>query len=403
MSGQYELNAKSRKKDHGVIVIYQRPNFPNWQTRIKINGSVGYIRKSTKSSSEIDAWIFCEKLYEEKVEKFKATGSVKSKPFKKVVTEWLNQLKNEKAEQNLIDDFDNCINRYALKHWGNTSIDTIDDAEVQAFIDWRKTKGRTPPTDSTLKRDMVAVKKLFAYAFAHKYIKEIPSFPKFNAKSERRANFTDDEWKKIVKSVNHWLKEAENNNPNAYRNRLYLKYFILIIGNTGIRPGTETQNLSWKCFFKGKVEGQEKKRLFIRVLKGKTGSRTVAPSTPVNSYKNALLKFRKKELKELKKTFDENEPIFCHKNGKPILSFKKGFKSFLKEYNLLKNKDGEKRVPYSLRHTYATRMIHSKMSHMFLAMNMGTSVKMLEKHYVHGDPYEYGSAFMDVEVPLISR
>ena len=51
------------------------------------------------------------------------------------------------------------------------------------------------------------------------------------------------------------------------------------------------------------------------------------------------------------------EPIFCHPNGRPIESFKKGFEQVLDEAGVLRGSDGKKRVPYSLRHTYATMRI----------------------------------------------
>jgi integrase len=43
--------------------------------------------------------------------------------------------------------------------------------------------------------------------------------------------------------------------------------------------------------------------------------------------------------------------------------------------------DGKKRVPYSLRHTYATMRIAEGVSVFQLAANMGTSVEMIEEFY----------------------
>ena len=54
------------------------------------------------------------------------------------------------------------------------------------------------------------------------------------------------------------------------------------------------------------------------------------------------------------KRLNLEEPIFCHPNGRPIGSFKKGFQQVLDEAGVLRGSDGKKRVPYSLRHTYAT-------------------------------------------------
>ena len=62
------------------------------------------------------------------------------------------------------------------------------------------------------------------------------------------------------------------------------------------------------------------------------------------------------------KRLNLEEPIFCHPNGRPIGSFKKGFEQALNEAGVLRGSDGKKRVPYSLRHTYATMRISEGVS-----------------------------------------
>ena len=74
----------------------------------------------------------------------------------------------------------------------------------------------------------------------------------------------------------------------------------------------------------------------------------------------------------------DQEYVFCHPSGAPVGSFKGGFQRALKEAGVLYASDGKKRVPYSLRHTYATMRISEGVSVFQLAANMGTSVEMLE-------------------------
>jgi hypothetical protein len=61
------------------------------------------------------------------------------------------------------------------------------------------------------------------------------------------------------------------------------------------------------------------------------------------------------------------------------------FESYLKEHNLLIDPiTAQKRVFYSLRHTYATlALTNDKVPIHTLAKQMGTSVLMIEKHYSH--------------------
>jgi len=53
---------------------------------------------------------------------------------------------------------------------------------------------------------------------------------------------------------------------------------------------------------------------------------------------------------------------------------------------LLKERHGNVRTLYSLRHTYATLPIIAGIDTHKLAKNMGTSIAMLERHYSHLTP-----------------
>jgi len=69
-------------------------------------------------------------------------------------------------------------------------------------------------------------------------------------------------------------------------------------------------------------------------------------------------------------------------------SFPKLFDLYLREHNLqIDPIKGQKRVLYSLRHTYATLALtyDKNVEIRTLAKQMGTSVQMIEKHYDHLD------------------
>ncbi len=69
-------------------------------------------------------------------------------------------------------------------------------------------------------------------------------------------------------------------------------------------------------------------------------------------------------------------------------SFKKGFDTLCKDAGILYDRYGDKRAPYSLRHSYATfALLYGRVSVYTLAANMGTSVDMIEKHYGHVKPF----------------
>ena len=84
---------------------------------------------------------------------------------------------------------------------------------------------------------------------------------------------------------------------------------------------------------------------------------------------------------ELGRSPETDEFVFCRTDGTATGSFKKGFERILKEAGVLHGSDGKRRVPYSLRHTYATMRISEGVSVFQLAANMGTSVEMIENFY----------------------
>jgi integrase len=112
---------------------------------------------------------------------------------------------------------------------------------------------------------------------------------------------------------------------------------------------------------------------------GKTGKRDVIANPGVETYLKRLWEFRSKELK---REPEMGEPIFCHPDGRALRSYKKGYESLLRQCGLREDADGNNRTLYSLRHTYAAMRINEVPVYQ-LAVNMGTSVEMIENYYSH--------------------
>ena len=129
------------------------------------------------------------------------------------------------------------------------------------------------------------------------------------------------------------------------------------------------------------VVGEGDERLIFSV-DGKTGKRDVVANAGVENYIRRIYEFRKTELGVTDEEFNRNEPIFCHPNGQSVGHYKGSYISLLEELGMRKGKNGDNRTIYSLRHTYATMRINEVPIYQ-LAMNMGTSVEMIEDYYSH--------------------
>ena len=135
------------------------------------------------------------------------------------------------------------------------------------------------------------------------------------------------------------------------REWFYLALYILIMGNTGIRIG-EARKHNWRDASTTRTLTDEVRAILS--VRGKTGEREVVGNRGVERYLDELRSYRAEELGE---TPSDQEYVFCHPSGALIGLFKGGFQRAMEEAGVLFASDGKKRVPYSLRHTYATMRI----------------------------------------------
>ena len=212
---------------------------------------------------------------------------------------------------------------------------------------------------------------LLNYSHQRKYIKAVPSLSPPDVDDNRRPAFTGEEWKQLYKAARIWVKDATH--PSIQRDRFYLQHYILLLVNSGIRVG-EARELRWGNI--STIKTREGNETVLSVV-GKTKERDVVSNPNTRRYLQRLYDWRKQEIG---KAPDPSEYIFCHTNGKSVGSYKKSFASLLEFAGLTFTSRGEKRTPYSLRHSYATFRLE-EVSVYFLAKNMGTSVGMIERFY----------------------
>jgi integrase len=158
---------------------------------------------------------------------------------------------------------------------------------------------------------------------------------------------------------------------------------VYVLLDTGARPGKELLNLRWKQirYTHTNASGSHVEMM----VSGKTGKRKIIGWAETISVLKRLLKAQGLVGLEAITESNHNGYVFRMADGKEPQSFQKLFESFLRQHNLLIDPNTEqKRVFYSLRHTYATfKLTYDKTPIYTLAEHMGTSVAMIEKHYGH--------------------
>jgi len=371
----------------GKATLYKRPTTPIWFVRYKVGGN--WIRSTTKQSKLDDAKHAAVDVVMNAWFREKNNLPIVNKRFKHVANLAIKRM------QDLLDNgqgkvtyrhYIQAINKYLIPFLAQHNIDKIDYALLNRFSIWRSEQMQTTPSQSAINTHNSALNRVFDEALIRGFItkSQVPHLENKGLTSERRDDFTVEEYKKLYQYMRKWVKEAREGNERAVRD--LLRDYVLILANTGMRAGTEAMNLKWQHITIVKQDGQEYLTLNI---KGKTKKmRAIQVPHRVAVYLQRI-QMRDEELKHM--SFYELIEASVDKyvfrvNGKDMTSnFGKIFKRLLEAAGLLVDRrSGKDRTLYCLRHYYATlRITIGDISTAQIADYMGTSEKMIQEHYKH--------------------
>jgi integrase len=358
-------------RSDGRIVLYRRADHqnPKWTVRLKIPGTKGFVVKSAKTKDDFEARRFAEDLYYQLEGRARRGESIRAPTFKRLFEEWSSVLESETPPERIQNVRNNLrrLELWALRFLGDYKIDLITDDVVAQYLEWRHQQSPRP-APSTMRNERSTLNHFFRYARRKRHVVEVPDLPSRSVKPNPRPDIPEAEWQVLCEYLDLPAK-------NKKRDRLYLRSYILILGNSGLRTG-EARRLTWRDVSSPKTLTGERRLVFT--VRGKTGEREVVCNVGVETWMLELGQHRETETGE---PVSPSETIFCRRDGSPIQSFKKSFEHALKKAGVLCGSDGKKRTPYSLRHTYATMRLSEGVSVFQLAANMGTSVEMLDDFY----------------------
>ena len=362
----------------GRIVMYKRKDHskrPKWNVRLKLPDTKGYVVKSTRTADFDEGRRFAEDLFFKLEGKVRRGEVIRSPSFKKVAKEYLSQV--DYILRDRTDQYkgfqETVIRLHLLPYFDNTPLDQISEDMMSEFVSAQFREHNL--SNVTVRHHQTVMKKVFDFGRRKGYIRDIPEIPKPKLVINNRSDFSKDEWRRLYTFMRDWI---EHPNSRIRRQRLYLQNYILILGNSGIRCGTETRNLKWADISSTKnLTGEE--RVVIRV-KGKTNLRDVVCNEGIERYFKRLYEQRTEELGAPPPA---TECVMVNPNGKPIQSFKKSFNSLMEQVGMSLDNRGNRRTPYSIRHTYITMRLMEGVNVYQLASNAGTSIEMIENYYGH--------------------
>jgi integrase len=370
----------------GVVVLTRRDGSAKWQARFK-NGS-RWIRVTTKEKDLKEAKEIARELYTDARYRVKHGIPAQSKRFKDVAKLAVDRMEKAMAAgegKRVYRDYVQATNNYLIPFFGSHHVDNITYPLIQEFAAWRAAKMRKQPKSSTINTFNSALNRVFDEALIRGYIAktQIPILENRGRDGQRRPDFTLDEYRKLYRALRNWVREGKAGKSRGMRE--LLRDYVLILANTGMRHGTEAQNLKWKHISTFEQDGRAYVAMWV---KGKTKGRELVARQSCLIYLKRIHE-RCGDISQM--TFEEllrsqsESPVFRLADGTVTKNLSQTFDAFLRDTGLLKDiRTEQNRTLYSLRHMYATfQIVYGGMDLHLLARQMGTSIAMLEQHYSH--------------------
>lgn len=208
------------------------------------------------------------------------------------------------------------------------------------------------------------MRQVLAFAYRHRWLTSMPDLRapyKTSGKIVHRAWFSPDEYETLRDATRARMESPKTERWRACSANLH--DLVLIMANTGLRPD-EVLRLEYRDVSIVKDEATKKQILEIEV-RGKRGV-GYCKSMP-----GAVFPFQR--LKERNK---------CQPTDRLFPTFPRElFNTILDELKLKKDRDGQSRTLYSLRHTYISMRLMEGADIYAIAKNCRTSVEMIETYY----------------------
>ena len=351
----------------GKLHVYRRENSNFWQCSTFLGGKNH--RVSTKEDSLARAKDFAEDWYLELKGKHRR-GEIKGgRLFSLAATRFMDEFEvitQGNRSPLYVKGHKDRIKNHLNPFFGNKALPEITPGLVQDYrIHRMKNNGKgKPPARSTLHQEIVCLRQILATANRHGWIEYIPNLkPPFKAsyKISHRAWFSPEEYKQLYQATRdraknpkkeRWRKACEN-----------LHDYVLFMVNTGLRPD-EALRLEFRDVVIVTDEPTGERILEIEV-RGKRGT------GHCKSMPGAVTPFRRLKERNNGQPTDRLFPNFQREL----------FNTLLDELNLKKDREGQARTAYSLRHTYICMRLMEGADIYQIAKNCRTSVDMIEKYY----------------------
>jgi integrase len=403
----------------GKVHVYRRANSRYWQCSVFLGGRNH--RQSTHHANLALAFEFArdwyadryaedrvrrrggeillaanqEGLRPEPIDRRKRSGPSKGPTFQAAADGFLAEFQvvtlGERNKQYVADKSRHVV-RHLAPFFGEMSLAKITAGLIQEYRVHRVTGAAASdgnakrPARSTLHQEFVTLRQILKWANRKGWIASLPDMTapyKASGKVSHRAWFSPQEYKRLYEATRERAK-----NPRNERWRRQCETFhdyVLFMANTGLRPD-EASRLEFRDV-RVVVDEATAERILEIEVRGKRGVGYCKSMT------GAVLPFHRLRRRAGPAPTD----LIFGKVQRELLN------AVLDELGLKRDREGNLRTAYSLRHTYICMRLMEGADIYQIAKNCRTSVEMIEKFYASHIKNTLDAAAINVRKPARRR
>ena len=275
-----------------------------------------------------------------------------------------------------------------------TDITQITTATVNDYLLYRRNKSNPEPMPQTINRENTVLRQMLRYAQSQLWLEKAPTvlFLSERQTRRRRRDFTVDEYRLLRITAIKRIREARHSSKGevaqAHPNRQLLYDVIQLLANSGLRVD-EMRTLTWR-----NVDWRNGDLVLEHAGKTKSNGRLILRQAAIR----ALLRIAARRQRWQRENgqqilLNPTEKVIALPCGTYIRDLKKSFHGALQAAGFTYQTKHERHALTSLRHTYATtsltKPLDTRPTTHVLALQMGTSERMLNQHYGHDSVLDY--------------
>jgi integrase len=353
----------------GKVHVYRRDNSSRWQCATYLAGKNR--RVSTKEDSLAKAKDFAEDWYLELRGKARNGEINDEKTFREAAVQFEREyqiITEGQRNPEYVEGHSTRLRLHLVPFFGDMGLSEITPGQIQEYRIHRheeavKEYGK-PPARSTMHQEIVVLRQTLKAAVRHRWLDRLPDLSepyRASGKISHRAWFSPEEYKKLYEATRRRARAPKN--PRYKWESEQLHDYVLFMANTGLRPD-EANHLEYRDVKIVEDEGSKETILEIEV-RGKRGVGYCKSTTGA--------------VKPFQRLVERNKPqptdVIFPKTHRQL------FNTILDEEGLKKDREGQPRTAYSLRHTYICLRLMEGADIYQIAKNCRTSVEMIEKYY----------------------